>query len=77
MSCLLVMLVTALCFRFLLKLNWPKNKNKYDATLSHIYIKEYLTCQLSFFSGIKACFYTEKTEVSRGIFHGTSLEIVA
>ena len=64
MSCLLVILVTALCFRFLLKLKWPKNKNNYGAPLSHIYIKEYLTCQLSFFSGIKACVYREKRSES-------------
>ena len=29
---LIVMFVTAVCFLFLLKLKWPKNKNFYDGT---------------------------------------------
>ena len=29
---LTVMFVTAVCFSFLLKLKWPKNKNIYDDT---------------------------------------------
>ena len=29
---LIVMFVTAVCFLFLLKLKWPKNKNFYDVT---------------------------------------------
>ena len=30
MRCLWIMFVTAVCFLFLLKLKWPKNKNIYD-----------------------------------------------
>ena len=30
---LIVMFVTAVCFRFLLKLKWPKNKNSYIVNL--------------------------------------------
>ena len=33
---LIVMFVTAVCFLFLLKLKWPKNKNIYDA--SYVYL---------------------------------------
>ena len=33
MRCLWIMFVTAVCFLFLLKLKWPKNKNIYDVTL--------------------------------------------
>ena len=29
---LIVMFLTAVCFLFLLKLKWPKNKNFYDVT---------------------------------------------
>ena len=29
------MFVTAVCFLFLLKLKWPKNKNFYDVTQEH------------------------------------------
>ena len=32
MRILTVMFVTAVCFLFLLKLKWPKNKNIYDVT---------------------------------------------
>ena len=32
MRCLWIMFVTAVCFLFLLKLKWPKNKNIYDGT---------------------------------------------
>ena len=32
MGCLWIMLVTAVCFLFLLKLKWPKNKNIYSDT---------------------------------------------
>ena len=31
MRCLWIMFVTAVCFLFLLKLKWPKNKNIYEA----------------------------------------------
>ena len=30
MRCLWIMLATAVCFLFLIKLKWPKNKNSYD-----------------------------------------------
>ena len=32
MISLKIMFVTAVCFLFLLKLKWPKNKNFYDTT---------------------------------------------
>ena len=35
MRCLWIMFVTAVCFLFLLKLKWPKNKNIYDAHASY------------------------------------------
>lgn len=70
------MFVTAVCFRLLLNLKWPKNKNNYDARLSHIYIKEHLTCQLYFLiTEARVC--TVKREVNRGILHSIPLEIVA
>ena len=33
------MFVTAVCFLFLLKLKWPKNKNIYDATELSLYLE--------------------------------------
>ena len=33
MRCLWIMFVTAVCFLFLLKLKWPKNKNIYDVPI--------------------------------------------
>ena len=32
----IVMFVTAVCFLFLLKLKWPKNKNIYDALSTYL-----------------------------------------
>ena len=34
----LVMFVTAVCFLFLLKLKWPKNKNIYDVDVYHCFL---------------------------------------
>ena len=36
MQNLIVMFVTAVCFFFLLKLKWPKNKNFYDVIFLNI-----------------------------------------
>ena len=40
MRCLWIMFVTAVCFLFLLKLKWPKNKNIYDNTLCCVNLHE-------------------------------------
>ena len=38
MRCLWIMFVTAVCFLFLYKLKWPKNKNIYDDSMMFFYI---------------------------------------
>ena len=40
---LIVMFVTAVCFLFLFKLKWPKNKNFYEPNTSFIYFFWQLT----------------------------------
>ena len=38
MRCLWIMFVTAVCFLFLLKLKWPKNKNIYEFLLYRVFV---------------------------------------